>query len=211
MRSKIIFLTVLVFQILLVACGGAPEATKAPDALYTEVAGTMQAAATQTAQAMPSATITPTFAPTATSTFIPSPTLDVIGTQTVTLTQSGFPTAYVPPAAGQQTGDHAAFGSQSPIDGTTVAAGSEFQIHWFIRNIGTTTWTKDYYLKFLGGTQLWGVTKVNVTKDVVPGKGFDVYVDAFAPVTPGEYINRWAFYTGGGQFLLEVYLHFFVK
>jgi hypothetical protein len=209
MKGKPILSIIFLFPLILISCGVGGAPTPPPETVYTQVAATVFAQSTQTALAMPTNTPTSSFTatPTVTETLIPTPTLEI--TQMATLTQSSFPTAYIQPTL--STGDAAAFGSQNPIDGTTVAAGSEFQIHWFIRNVGTTTWTKDYCLYYYGGTKLWGVTKVCVTKDVVPGKGWDVYVDAFAPTNTGEYINRWALYNSSGKFMFEVYLHFFVK
>ncbi len=212
MKAKFIFLSILITQIILVACGGNASPTPAPEALYTEVAATVMAQSTLTALAMPSATQTQSFTgtPTATNTVIPLPTIQT--TQAATLTQSTFPTAYSPATSSSpQTGDHASFGSQSPSDGTVYAPQEAFQMHWFLRNTGTTTWTKQYYLKFIGGVQLWSVTKIFLTKDIVPGKGADFYLEAIAPVNKGDYINRWALYNSNGDFIFEVYLHFFVK
>jgi len=124
---------------------------------------------------------------------------------------SQAPVVVQPTIAQNLPGDHAQWMGQNPIDGYITPPIVQFQISWRLKNTGTTTWTTDYYLGFLGGAQIWGVTKVNLEYEVPPGKYLDIYITGFAPEKPGEYITRWALYSSTKQFIYEVNLHFYVE
>jgi len=187
MKLKMIILLGVFSLALLAACGpsAAVSPTEAPEAVYTRVAATVQMNMTQTALAMPTSTPTsePTALPTATATIVPLPT---IPQQTMPTLTSQAPVVVQPTIAQNLPGDHAQWMGQNPIDGYITPPIVQFQISWRLKNTGTTTWTTDYYLGFLGGAQIWGVTKVNLEYEVPPGKYLDIYITGFAPEKPAS-------------------------
>lgn len=209
--------------VLLPACGApAPPAgpTTDPNMIYTAAVLTVQVGLTETAAARPTntpepptntpeptATEAPTVAPTA-ETQQAVPTLGSVNT--VAPTQAGQRPAATTAAVGV-AGDHGAWMSQSPADGTTVAGGTQFQVFWSIKNTGTTTWTKSYKLAYSGGTQLSSVKTVEVDKDVKPGEKYEFYTVGVAPTKAGKYTSYWRLYNGSGVWFYEVYVNFVVK
>ena len=88
-----------------------------------------------------------------------------------------------------QVGDKASYDSQSPQDGTHVKTNQVFDITWNLLNTGTTTWTKDYSLRFFSGTNFTkpGKNRWNLRQEVAPNTVGACIVDAVAPNTPGTY------------------------
>lgn len=215
MKLKMTILLGMILATTLAACGPnvAATPTEAPEAIYTRVAETIQFNMTETALAMPSPTPTleSTATPSPTNTVIPLPTISGSQALTPIPTHSTGSTQVVQPTSGQKPNAPVLVTSQSPTDGSVFAPTTEFLIYWRLQNNSTATWTKDYYLGWYGGTQIWGVTKVPLDIEVAPGKFVEIYVHGIAPEKPGEYVNRWALYSSTGQFLYEVYLHFFVQ
>lgn len=221
MKLTLSILLGILLTVSLAACVPATPAapTEAPEAIYTRVAATVQANMTQTALAIPTSTPTtePTLNPTTTNTIVPLPTIPQ-GTlqttpsanQTLLPSLTGAPTQAVQPTR-SQGGAPLLVTSQSPTDGTTFSSTQEFLLYWRLENTGSTTWTKDDYLGWFAGTQIWGVTKVPLGIDVAPGKFVEVYIHGTAPEAKGEYITRWALYDSKGKFIYEVYFHFFVQ
>lgn len=76
-------------------------------------------------------------------------------------------------------------------DGSYVAPGSTFVKTWRIRNNGTTTWTTNYKLVFVSGTQMAAQSYVNLPYNVAPGQTVDISVQMTAPVTAGSYKSSW--------------------
>lgn len=215
MKLRISILLGMIMAGTLAACGPSVAATptESSEMLYTRVAATVQFNMTETALAMP--TSTPTLEPTATlsptNTVIPLPTISEGGTLTPLPTYSTGPTQVIQPTSGQPSNAPVLVTSQSPSDGSIFSPSAEFLIYWRLKNNSSTTWTKDYYLGWYGGTKIWGVTKVPLDIEVAPGKFIEIYVHGIAPEKPGEYVNRWALYSSTGQFIYEIYLHFFVQ
>lgn len=215
MKLKISVLLGIILIVALAACvpGNSATPTEAPEAIYTRVAATVQMNMTQTALAMPTATATtePTLTPTATNTVVPLPTIPQPTGLAPLPTITGMPTTAVQPTKSNQTGAPLLVTSQSPADGTIFTPGQIFLLYWRLENTGSTTWTKDYYLGWFAGTQIWGVTKVPLGIDVAPGKFVEVYIHGTAPESAGDYITRWALYGSNGSFIYEIYFHFLVQ
>ena len=76
-------------------------------------------------------------------------------------------------------------------DGSYVAPGSTFVKTWRIRNNGTTTWTTNYKLVFVSGTQMAAQSTVNLPYNVAPGQTVDISVQMTAPTTAGSYKSSW--------------------
>ena len=97
-----------------------------------------------------------------------------------------MPTATV---SAKNQGDKAAYLSQSPEDGAHVERGSEFDVIWNLENIGTTTWTTDYCLRYFTGTNFTkpGKNRYYLNDPVQPNTVGKCIVDALAPEEPGTY------------------------
>lgn len=201
---------------ILPACGAAtPVApTTDPNMIYTQAVMTVEAGLTQTAAAQP--TSTPTLEPTETPQ--PSPTLPPPPTQTpisetqpaqTATTQSQRPAATE--AAVNRPGDHAAWQSQSPRDGSSFSAGDQFTLMFSLLNSGTTTWTTGYRMTWVGGSELAAAHSFALTKDVKPGEKGEFYFASFAPQKTGAHKSVFYLYNSGGASFYEVYFTFNVK
>jgi Ig-like domain from next to BRCA1 gene len=199
--SLIGLISLLCIAMLLTACGPSVPATptEAPEMIYTRVAETVYYSMTQTVEAMPTLTPTPV-PPTPTATLIVLPT--VKPTTATTTLPTAAATQIVPPSS--KTGDYALYLYNRP-DNFTIAAGGDFNNEVIaFENIGTTTWSTKYTLRFLatvGSTKMWDVTSVALAKDVKPGGRIEIFVAGIAPTSKGTYLNRWALYTDGGMFI----------
>jgi len=217
MNKKMILITgAVILTFLLTACGSGTPATptQSPDAIYTEVAATIQAAVTQTALAMPTNTSTPESTPTEipTPTLPPLPTLETTNSANPTNAPVATTVPLVPTSPGSQTGDHAILGYQTPADRGTFSPNEQVSLAWGFLNTGTTTWTaKCYTLRWFGGTQIWGETTLKMPKDVKPTEKVEFNIAAFLPTKPGEYISRWALYNCSNVPFYEVYFAFTIK
>jgi hypothetical protein len=189
-------LAILVLAVIFTACGSAANGTptEAPEVIFTRVAETVFYSFTQTAEAMPTLTSTP-IPPTATVTIIQLPTIQPTGSTT-------SPTvAYTQPvSSGPHSGDYALYLYNRP-DNFHIAIGGEFSEVIGYENIGSTTWNTKYSFKFFGGTKMWDVTSIALSKEVKPGQRIEIFIAGFAPVTNGTYLNRWALYTDTGVFI----------
>jgi hypothetical protein len=86
-------------------------------------------------------------------------------------------------------------------DGWPVDPGQVLKKTWRLKNIGTCTWTKSYKLVFTGGTQMGGVSGMNLPKDVAPGQTIDLTIGLTSPTTPGSYLGYWQLQNpAGGSF-----------
>jgi len=211
------YLTIIIACILLLAsCSpGAPATpTQAPEELNTQIAQTISAAIAQTEAAQPTsapteivvtATTAPTEVPTATPEGMATNTPFVVSTQA-----SYAPTTNVP-AANQYNGDHCQYLYNHPSDGSTHNGGDNFLVTFGISNNGTTLWTtKDYSLRWVGGTNIYGNANLPLTSSVQPGGKIEMFIRAFAPDTAGKYISYWALYDGSNDFC-DFYIYFIVK
>ena len=105
-------------------------------------------------------------------------------TNTMTL-----PTQIPTPTSALQVGNKATFDSQTPVDGTHFSPGTNFDIHWYLLNSGTTTWSTDYTLRFFSGDNFTkpGKNRWGLLRDVPPNAIGDCVIDAVAPSKPGTY------------------------
>ena len=84
-------------------------------------------------------------------------------------------------------------------DGSYVAPGSTFTKTWRIRNNGTTTWTTNYKLVFVSGTQMAKQSSVNLPYNVMPGQTVDISVQMTAPAEAGSYKSNWMLMNESGS------------
>ena len=205
---------ILLSGIFLAACSaGAPATpTTDPNMLFTQVAETVMVSITQTAAAMPTNTPAPTNTPEPTS--MPLPTQDLSITPTAQPAIPGYPTATV-----QRYGNVAQWYGQSPADGLTYSANQKFTFHGCMRNIGDRTWNNNYYLKFVGGPNLWsgtvtwrvGFTGATVQSvSVKPGSQWCWDIGGTMPATKGTYTTWFWFYSDHSQYMGDVYFKYTV-
>ena len=86
-------------------------------------------------------------------------------------------------------GDNASYESQIPSDETHFAPGQNFNIVWYFWNIGSTTWTNNYSIRFFSGDNFMNSSdnRQYLTKNVAPGRLGELYTEAIAPSQPGTY------------------------
>lgn len=175
--------TLLLFGALLLAACSSPAATAIPtpdlNPMRTEVAATVLAQVPAICALTPSATmeIPPTQPPTAT--IAPSATPELTATAVVLTT--GTPDAR----------DLAMWVSQTVQDDTIFAPGQEFNMVWQIKNVGTSTWTAAYRLRFYSGDPFGTAKEIALGKDVKPGETVEIGATMKAPAKPGDYRSDW--------------------
>ncbi len=201
--KKIAWLACLAAGLLtLAACTPAATGTPTPDAnaVYTQAAGTVQAALTEAAAQTPSATATtaPTntaeaaVAPTQPQTAV-SPTALVTPIPVSTATKASLP-------------DKAQYVSQGIADDTKFDPGAGFTITWALKNIGTTTWTTKYLLRYYSGDQMGAPATVAFPKEVKPGETVELSVNMTAPTSAGTFISNWVMTNADGVNFYPVYI-----
>jgi len=187
MKNKLKTLCVMgvfVSMLWLAACGSpAPTSTPTLDMnpFRTEVAATVLAQVTQSLALTPSATPLPSLTPTSLSTITtltPTQAASVSPSLTATLS-TGTPKA--------GTVNLAQYVSQSVADDTTFAPGETFSMTWRLKNVGTSTWTAAYMLRFFSGDTFGAPKEIPIGREVPPGGMIDISLKLKAPTTPGNY------------------------
>jgi hypothetical protein len=172
----------------------APASTSTPDLnpFRTEVASTVLAQVTRDLALTPSATAVAS--PSATQAFSETPPATAAQTETVqpspqeTLA-SGTPGT--PGTPGTATADRAEWVSQSIADGTVFAPGESFTIIWTLKNVGTSTWTPNYLLRFYSGNTFGAPKEIFLDGEVLPDETIDIAISMKAPTALGEYRSDW--------------------
>jgi hypothetical protein len=182
-------------SLLWLAACGSPTSTPAPTSaptfdpnpLRTEVAATVYAQVTQALALTPS--ITPLPSPTVTSvpaTAAPTEVISASPSPTATLT-SGTPTT--------GTDNRAQWVSQTVADDTTFTPGETFTMTWTLKNVGTSTWTTAYRLRFYSGDSFSAPKEVFLPREVLPGETIDIALPMKAPARAGTYRSVWVMST----------------
>jgi hypothetical protein len=186
-------LAVILSTLWLAACGSlAPTSTPTADLnpLRTEVAATVYAEVTFSLGLTPSATQPP--APTATPRPTGTPTRTIASPFTSTPAGTTSATATLEISLPENaTGNRAQWVSQSVADDTIFAPNETFSMTWTLKNVGTTTWTAGYMLRFYSGDALNAPKEVLLERDVLPGDLVDITVEMRAPARTGEYPSVW--------------------
>lgn len=185
--TSLLVLAAILLGALLSACGAntpaatTPQPTQDISALRTEIAATVLAQCAQVCALTPSPTTPPTETPTPTETQSAEPTLS----PTVL---SGTP--------GSATGDQAKWVSQTIADGTRFAPNETFTMTWRLQNVGTTTWTEGYRLRFYSGELFGAPREIALDRDVAPNEAIDISIAMKAPAQTGRYRSDWVMSTG---------------
>ena len=180
------FTLLLLFALLLAACGTGETPMPTPDvgAIQTAAAQTVMAdiLATQSAEAA----LTPLASPTAEVTQPPAETPTV----TVTLTVGVLSTPGVLGTPGLC--DDAVYVSDvTVVDGSVMTPGQEFLKTWKVRNTGDCTWGAGYTLIYGGYNDRMSGVPAALATTVIPNQEVDVSVQFKAPAKAGEYLSAW--------------------
>lgn len=196
-----VFLGTLLLGLMLSACSRTEASpTIDPAVIYTEAAQTVAAGLTQTAAARPTATETPTPPPTNT----PEPTLETSPTIAFTL-----PPAVQPSSTRPSVADRADFVGQSPADGSVMYPEQPFTLKWTVKNVGTTTWSTSYQVRFFLGdaTLRFGASDIRFPKEVKPNESVDLVLNMKAPNKAGDYNTIWVLTNADGANFYTVTLN----
>ena len=202
--SRIFLLAALAFLALVSAScslGKPKEPTTNPDAIYTSAAETVAVQLTQRATMNPSPTDEPTLAPSATMTISQATNPVLISTST-SIPQT-VNTITLPAVQ-----DKVEFLSQTPADGSSIAANQAFKVVWEIKNAGQTTWNTAYKMRFFSGNRIGlGLpNEYNFTKEVKPGETYQVIVDFLAGANLGEFQSNWVLTNQQGANFYPLYI-----
>jgi hypothetical protein len=144
------------------------------------------------------AQVTRDLALTPSATPCPSPTATLAPTSTTASTPDQSATATSGPLGtiaggtpGTATNDQAEWVSQTIADGTVFAPGEAFIVTWRLRNVGTTTWTVSYTIRFYSGEDFGAPPEILLGQVVEPGEEIDISLAMTAPTTPGDYRGDW--------------------
>ncbi len=198
-RFWILFIAFTSFSMLINACGPA-QPTVDIDAQRTGFAQTADAQAAATAEAMPTAT--PTDIPTATPTITPEATATPANSEEEPETEGDTPAETEQPAPPTGGGiDTGVWRENDPPDKTNFAPGESFTVTCMVENVGTSTWTTQYYIQFATGDPM-GVeqdAKINMPYPVPPNTSFQINVDFVAPQETGEKVSWWKLVNAEGN------------
>lgn len=170
-----------------------------PGAINTIIVQTANAAASQTAAALPSPTWTLTIAPTR-STATPTPT----ATSTVIFifsSPTSFANSTFPPSGSRSDNYACQITRVSPPNGSVFAPREDFNAFWAVKNIGRRKWDRtnvDY--AFAGGDKMHKISSYDLSDNVASGKSLDLGVDMQAPKDPGTYTTTWTMRAGNKTF-----------
>ena len=121
---------------------------------------------------------------------------------------SGGGSGAIPTATRRPGPDQAAFVGQEPTDGTNFSAGNVFDAKFTFKNIGTSTWTPEYEMRFERGANLAeGQPKtIDFPKNVAPGETVTLIFDAVAPSDAGRHFSYWSLINENGDIFAQFYL-----
>lgn len=195
-RKKVKLLIILVFCVLLSACGTptevSPIAVEQFDIMQTSSAATVETMTTaivatdlvnQAATSQALALATPTLAVVSTQTpILPTPSPTAIPTAQI---EAPTPTLYT---IQDSNCNLATFVDESIPDGSQFFPGTAFTKTWTLKNVGTCTWTEDYSLVFVSGTQMSSATSFPLSNSpVAPGQTVTISLPLDAPPSAGTY------------------------
>lgn len=178
-------LGVFVSLCLLAACSpSTPTSTPTLDLdpIRTEVAATVLAQVSQTLALTQS--VTPS----------PSPTMTLTPTRDLVPELSPSPSLQITLVAGTpvtSTIDQAQWVSQTIQDETVFAPGETFTMTWRLKNVGTSTWTAAYLLRFYSGDDLGAPEEIPLGQVVAPNAEVDISLQMTAPAIEGDYRSDW--------------------
>jgi uncharacterized lipoprotein YajG len=164
----------------------------------TEVAATVLAQVTQALMRTPSVTPLPsptaTLPSTSTPTQVASPSSTVASTLSVTTPVTG-------------TENLAQWVSQTVADNTIFTPSQTFTMTWTLKNVGNSTWTAGYMLRYYSGDTFNAPKEIPLGREVLPGGTVDIVIHMRAPAKIGSYRSDWVMSTENrSNFKEPVYL-----
>jgi hypothetical protein len=100
--------------------------------------------------------------------------------------------------AGSGCTDRAELVTETIDAGKVFPPQTGFTNTWFIRNVGTCTWTNDYLFSFLGGNQMEAISFVNLGSGVQPDQSVPITITMKSPVIEGSYVGEWILKNASG-------------
>ena len=204
MKKRIVQLIVPLALVLLLGCTipSAIYVNTQPDAVRTEIAGTVIAQMTSESEGSPTqAAILATASPNGESSETPSPTETNLPTETANPTNTTAPSetptqvptnTAIPPTPIPCNAVSFVKDVSFP-DGSLVLINAPFTKTWRLKNVGTCTWNSAYSVVFMSGQQMGGPNSFPLTAGTVaPGQMIDVSVNLQAPNTIGAKQGNWA-------------------
>jgi hypothetical protein len=204
-KTKLLYLLTAIAFVM--ACGPAiatPFPTADPNELNTIIAQTANAALSQTAAAMPTATFTPTLTPTR-----PSPTSSPTATSTVIFVLS-TPTLQVIPTftfissggGGSSSANYACqILSVNPANGSSMNGQTDFDAIWSVKNTGQKTWDRNSVdFVYDSGTKMNKVAGYDLDSNVSSGSTTSLGADMEAPENSGNYTTTFTLKVGDNEF-----------
>ena len=184
----------VVFLLALSACASpqAPAPTMDMDAVFTQVAGTLEIGYTLTALAMPTATPTNTPEPTLTSEASPTPQPLIVESPTATITPTfaSLASMYTNPATANGCYNAGLVENVTVPDGTKYDPGDTFTKTWRLINTGTCDWTGEFKITYVGGN-LFGSDTTKIRQRVPVGSTGDISLPMVAPSGSGTVVSNW--------------------
>jgi hypothetical protein len=62
---------------------------------------------------------------------------------------------------------------------------------WTLKNVGESTWTTGYLLRFYSGDAFGAASEYALARDVLPGETVAISIPMTAPANPGNYRTDW--------------------
>ena len=178
--KRVVLGSILLWAILLTACGPSTNSANTLSAIYTAAAQTIvaqQPTVEQSATPIPTDTasmLTPTDSGSTTPTNLPT-------------LVSSLPTS----TSGGSSCNNSTYVADATIpDGTVMSPGQTFVKTWTLQNTGSCTWDTSFTMRFFSGDQMSGGSGT-VSSSVAPGGQGNVSVTLTAPLTAGTYTGNW--------------------
>jgi arginine/lysine/histidine transporter system substrate-binding protein len=79
--------------------------------------------------------------------------------------------------------------------------GEAFQKGWQVKNTGTCTWNKDYFIKYVSGNDPAALMEGQpsaISRPVEPGETYDLYVNLISPRQAGVFVGHWQMHNAEG-------------
>ena len=193
-KITVLWIGIVLLSIILSACRQA-EPVLDVDAQRTAFAQTADVQASLTAAAQPTPTETPVPSPTFTPTEIPTSTPILSPTPSEPVDQ--------PPGNGN---DVAIWLANDPPDNTKFSPGETFTVTWTIENIGSSTWSTNYYVEFASGEQMEADEKSFLPYPVPPEKNVQISIDFVAPSSLGAKRSNWKLFNANDNAFYDFYI-----
>jgi hypothetical protein len=179
-------LTFFCLMILVTACSTASPTSVQPD--VTELAELV--ARTQTAIAVVEIATQAAGPVDVTSTPTPTQSIEILPSATPTLEPTVTDTVTPTPQPADCT-DKMKFVEETIPDKTSFSANKSFTKTWTVQNVGTCTWTPDYYLIYVDGEQMGAAIASPLGQTVPPQSTTVLSINLVAPATSGVYKGNW--------------------